>query len=94
MHPETGDHFVEDQRGVRLLGDLSEFAQEFLRLQIQPPALHRFHQHRRDLLPARAQDVQRLRVAVIENDHVVQCALGNARRNRRRTHLAIDRDWP
>ena len=79
---ETGDDFIENQRGAGLLGDRADLVHELARLQAGGAALHRLDHHGREFVGVGPQNFQRSRVRVIEDEHVFDQRLRDARRDR------------
>jgi hypothetical protein len=60
MTAEAGDHFIEDQGNLTLRSQRPEFVQEFTRLQVGPPTLDRFDQHRGEFVRMAPDQLERL----------------------------------
>jgi hypothetical protein len=68
---EAGDDLVENQRGACLFGDRADLVHELARLQAGGAALHRLDHHGGEFVSVLPQNLQRSRVRVIENEHVL-----------------------
>ena len=93
MHAEAGDDLVEHQCGAGLGRDRAQLVQEFPRLQIGPPALHRFHQHGGKLVGVGPDGLERAVLPVLEDDDVVRHRVRNARCDRLCCGHAVAHPW-
>ena len=89
MDAETGDHFVKYENCSRFFGQRPQLLQKSFGLQIRPPALNRLHQHRGQIGRLAAQQRQRLRIIIVDDQNVFQHAGHSARRNRNGLRLLI-----
>ena len=77
MDAKPGNHLVEDQQRLGLLGDPAQPLQKFPGLQLGATALHWFHHHRRQLVGVRLDILETLLTVVFQNPQI----LHRSRRN-------------
>ena len=85
VRAEPGHDFVEYQRGSRIPRDLPQLVEKLHRLELRPAALHRLHEHGRQLPALRAHDVERGGAAVFQHHDVLDRAGDDPRGRRHRT---------
>src|SRR5262249_31865938 len=56
MRPKPRDHLIEYEQRSAALGQSTQLSQEFNRLEIGPPTLHRLHEYRGELMGPLAQN--------------------------------------
>ena len=75
---EAADHFVEDEKGIVLVGEGAELLHEFLGLEFRAAALHGLNHDGREFVGMLFKNLHRLLGAVIEHEHVRDGGLGHA----------------
>ena len=84
VRTESGEHLVEHQHHAVPVAQLPQRADELHRLPVGIPAGHRLQHDGRDPVGVARDDVQALRVAVAEDQHLRHRRVGDARRDRHR----------
>ena len=75
---ESADHFVEDEKGVVVVGEGAELLDEFLGLEFGTATLHGLNHDGRELVGVLFENFHRLLGAVVEDEHVRDGGLGDA----------------
>ena len=91
---EAGDDLVEHEQEAVLVGEPAQLAQELDRLEVGVPGPDRLDEDEREVVGVGPDDLQRPVGAVLEDEGVVDDALGDARHHRHGPQLAAQRRPP